>query len=65
MVQIMGPHVVAKPKMKKHAKQIIATPDLGVFDGSLRSREKWPTDAKIMKQMNIHEEPAMRDLRRP
>jgi hypothetical protein len=65
MVQIMGPHVVANPKMKKQAKQIIATDDLGVCSGSSRFSEKCPTEAKIMKQINIHAEPAMSDLRRP
>jgi hypothetical protein len=65
IVQIIGPHVVANPKIKKHAKQIMATDALGVFCGVSRSREKWPTDAKIMKQINIQQEPAMRLLRRP
>ena len=61
IVQIIGPHVVAKPKMKKHAKQIIAMEDFGVFSGFVRSREKWPTEAKMRKQINIQAEPAMRD----
>jgi len=61
----MGPHVVANPKMKKHANTIKARDAAGVFSGVVRSSEKWPTEAKIMKQMNIQAEPAMRDLRRP
>ena len=65
IVQIIGPQVVANPKIKKQAKQIIAIDALLVFSGFCLSREKWPTDAKIMKQMNIQTEPAMRDLRRP
>jgi hypothetical protein len=36
-----------------------------VFSGLVRSSAKCPTEAKIKKQMNIHAEPAMRDLRRP
>jgi hypothetical protein len=31
MVQIIGPQVVANPKMKKLAKQIMAVPVDGVF----------------------------------
>jgi hypothetical protein len=65
MVQIMGPQVVANPKMKKQAKQIMAVAALSVFSGLARSSEKCPTEAKIRKQINIHAEPAMRDLRRP
>jgi hypothetical protein len=62
---IIGPHVVAKPKMKKQAKQIIAVAALSVFSGLSRSSAKWPTEAKMRKQMNIQTEPAMSDLRRP
>jgi ABC-type phosphate/phosphonate transport system substrate-binding protein len=51
--------------MKKHAKQIIAVAAFSVFWGCSRSSAKWPTEAKIMKQMNIQIEPAMSDLRRP
>lgn len=65
IVQIIGPHVVAKPKMKKHAKQIIAVAAGSVFCGFSRSSAKWPTDAKMRKQMNIHAEPARRDFLRP
>lgn len=49
IVQIIGPHVVAYPKMNRQAKTIIAVPAAGVFCGVWRSREKWPTEAKIMK----------------
>jgi hypothetical protein len=65
MVQIIGPHVVANPKMKKHAKQIIAVAAGSVFWGFSRSSAKCPTEAKMRKQMNIQAEPARSDLRRP
>jgi hypothetical protein len=61
----MGPQVVANPKMKKHAKQIMAVAAGSVFAGFSRSSAKWPTEAKIRKQINIHAEPASSDLRRP
>jgi hypothetical protein len=51
--------------MKKQAKHIIAVAALSVFSGFSRSSAKWPTEAKIKKQMNIQHEPAMSDLRRP
>src|SRR3569623_100670 len=65
MVQIIGPQVVAKPRMKRQAKTIRTMHGVGVAEGSVKLSMKWPTDAKIMKQMNIQMEPAMRDLRRP
>lgn len=61
----IGPQVVAKPKMKKHAKQIMAVAAFSVFCGCSRSSAKCPTDAKMRKQMNIQVEPASKDLRLP
>ncbi len=61
----MGPHVVAKPKMKKEAITIIAVAADSVFMGVSRSREKWPTLAKMRNIMNIHVLPTINDLRRP
>jgi hypothetical protein len=61
----IGPHVVANPKMKKHAKHIKRMDACSVFWGFSESRENAPTEANIMKQMNIHAEPAIRDLRLP
>lgn len=49
IVQMIGPQVEANPKIKKHANTIIAVPECGVAWGLFRSREKWPTDANIMK----------------
>ena len=40
--QIMGPQVVAKPKMKKDAMTIMAVPVDSVAWGSSRFSEKWP-----------------------
>ena len=40
--QIIGPQVVANPKMKNAAITIKAVAAGSVFSGSLRSREKWP-----------------------
>jgi hypothetical protein len=65
MVQIIGPQVVAKPKMKKQAKQMRAMDAPDVFSGLLWSREKAPTEAKTIKHMNIQMEPMIRDFRRP
>jgi hypothetical protein len=43
----------------------MAVAALSVFSGFTRSSAKWPTEAKIKKQMNIQVEPAISDLRRP
>ena len=61
----MGPHVVAKPKMKKAAMTIIAVAADSVFEGVSRSSAKCPTLAKIRNIMNIHVLPTINDLRRP
>ena len=63
--QIIGPQVVAKPKMKNAAMTIIAVAADSVFEGVLRSREKWPTLAKMRNIRNIHVLPTINDLRRP
>jgi hypothetical protein len=62
---MIGPQVEAKPRMKRHAKTIMALPECGVDCGFVRSREKCPTEAKTRKQVNIHTAPKIRDLRRP
>lgn len=56
IVQMIGPQVDANPRMNKQAKTIIAVPAAGVFLGVVRSSEKWPTEAKTMKQTNIQPE---------
>lgn len=50
-VQIIGPQVLAKAAINKHAKTIMAVPALGVAVGFARSSAKCPTDEKTKKHM--------------
>lgn len=56
IVQIIGPQVVAKPRMKKQAKTIMALPAWGVFWGTLRSRAKWPTGEPLAFSDSVGDE---------
>ena len=52
--QTSGPHVVAKPTMKKHAKTIMTVPEVfAVAEPTGASLNwNWPTEAKTRKHMS-------------
>ena len=59
-----GPHVLAKPRMKKHAEQIIRIEvDLCLISSPLLSAT--PVVAKTMSQIVIQAAPVIKHVRRP